>query len=347
MSNKKIVRICWNTNSWEFPSGPIGKSKNKKSYEYQTGFGHEEWLFDLDKLINGYHYGYLQAIGGFRNTYIGNKFDVSFYSINSATTERWWIGRVHELIIVDDVESINILKIYKHNGWHKEMIQQLTKVGANVNEFKKTPNDSFFTVKFKPSTVQLLTPPLRFQNHDPAITSDYYNLKNWVKQPKLDESSNKFLFYSGHTSKKNPRVRNYHSQSIISDPVHNVIQEDCYKILCKEHGGNNVSTEQNDGSGNRIDIVVKNQAYHSHWFYEIKTYNTGTACLREGISQLMEYAYYTDIKGKNVDKLIIISPNDLMESDCEYLSILRLKFKLPIYHQKYDIENKKLVDVLQ
>lgn len=137
MNYKKVVRICWNTNKWAFPSGPLGKIKSLKAYENQTGFGHEEWLFDLDKLVNGYHYGYLQAIGGRRNTYIGQKFDISFYSINTSSSERWWIGRVKELIVVDGNESIEVLKIYKHNGWYDEMVFQLTNVGAKVSEFKR------------------------------------------------------------------------------------------------------------------------------------------------------------------------------------------------------------------
>jgi len=68
----KIARICWNTDRWIKPSGPLGKSKNHDSYEFNYGFGHEEWLLDTTKLINGYHYGYLQAIGQHREKYIGH-----------------------------------------------------------------------------------------------------------------------------------------------------------------------------------------------------------------------------------------------------------------------------------
>lgn len=161
--------------------------------------------------------------------------------------------------------------------------------------------DSFFTVKFKPSDINLLNQPLRIKNNDPAISSDYYNLKNWVQDPNLEIISGKFQFQNGHNPKKDSKNRNYHSQSIISNSIHNHIQDFCYKELSKKYGYPNVATEQDDGSGNRIDIVIKNPTKNSHWFYEIKTYNTGSVCLREGLSQLMEYAYYNDINCKNVD----------------------------------------------
>lgn len=65
---KKIARICWNTNGWTCPSGQIGKSKNKDSYEYKYGFGHEEWLFDIAKTIKGYHYGHIQAVASYKES---------------------------------------------------------------------------------------------------------------------------------------------------------------------------------------------------------------------------------------------------------------------------------------
>jgi hypothetical protein len=49
----RIARICWNTNGWIKPSGKKGKSKSH-SHEYIYGFGHEEWNFDTEKIINGY-----------------------------------------------------------------------------------------------------------------------------------------------------------------------------------------------------------------------------------------------------------------------------------------------------
>ena len=61
-NERRMARICWNDNGWVFPSGRLGKSKDKKSHEGKYGYGHEEWLMDTSKLINGYNYGFLEPI---------------------------------------------------------------------------------------------------------------------------------------------------------------------------------------------------------------------------------------------------------------------------------------------
>lgn len=59
---EKIARICYNDEGWLFPSGRKDKAVNKDSYEQKNGFGHEEWLLDFSKIIDGYHYGFLQPL---------------------------------------------------------------------------------------------------------------------------------------------------------------------------------------------------------------------------------------------------------------------------------------------
>jgi hypothetical protein len=60
---ERLLRIAWNKNNWEFPSGHKWSKENqgKKNiaYENQYGFGGEEWLFNLRYNIKGYQYGLL------------------------------------------------------------------------------------------------------------------------------------------------------------------------------------------------------------------------------------------------------------------------------------------------
>ena len=114
---EKLVRICWNTNSWLKPSGPEGKSKNRKAYEEIVGYGHEEWLFDTQKIIDGYHYGFLQAANTGRNIHKGKIYDIHLYSINNTTGSRWWIGHIHNVEWVQEAESRDIYGEYKQRKW--------------------------------------------------------------------------------------------------------------------------------------------------------------------------------------------------------------------------------------
>lgn len=337
MVEDKIARICWNTNYWQKPSGREGKSKNIKAYEKLTGYGHEEWLLDTEKTVNGYHYAYLQAIGAHRKKYIGKIFNISLYSINDATKERWWIGEIKNVMITTPQESESIYKTYKQNNWLKEMESQLQEVGADVKDFKGIPKNFFATIKFKPSDLYLLDEPKRFPRNDPAVTSDYYNLKSKYSDPKLIQGG--FVFASGHNKGKESTRRTYRSLEKDSDLFHNRMQTAIYKQLCKESGENNVGTEQDTGFGSRVDIAVKEQA-GSVVFYELKTSNSIRQCIREGLSQLMEYSFFPN--KTNASKLIIVSQNKIDKDNKCYIKTLREKFSILIYYQQFNTETNQL-----
>src|SRR5688572_11609401 len=51
-----LQRICWNSIGWR---GPTGERYGKEdSYVGKNGFGHEEWNFNTNDLIDGKVYGY-------------------------------------------------------------------------------------------------------------------------------------------------------------------------------------------------------------------------------------------------------------------------------------------------
>jgi hypothetical protein len=341
-NEEKIARICWNTEGWKKPSGTAGKSKNKDAYEFQNGYGHEEWLLDTTKLIDGYHYAYIQAIGTHREKYIGKTFDISFYSINSETKQHWWVGSIKNVHIIGEAESIKIFAAYQRNGWHDEMIRQLEHVNADVKAFKSftTPN-SFAVLKFRVEDLELLDEPLEFSHDDPAVSSDYYNLKNKTQLPKLSNSGN-FNFVTGHNEKKGKSVSTYRGHSSDVDLVHNRIQTGLFNYLTKNYGKDNVGTEIPTGRGTLIDAVVKHD--NEYTFYEIKTSPSVRQCIREAIGQLLEYAHF----GNKValKELVVVSPYKINLDGEQYLSTIREKYGVPISYCQFDMEAMKLMDSL-
>ncbi|ESS70445.1 hypothetical protein MGMO_122c00050 [Methyloglobulus morosus KoM1] len=338
MARDKVARVCWNTNYWQKPSGMDGKVSNKNSgaYESKTGYGHEEWLLDTNKLVDGFHYAYIQAIGQHKSKYIGDTYNISIYSINSKTKERWWLGEIKNVAVVDDKESKQIFKEYANRGWLKEMYAQLEDVGADVNEFKSISPKGFCCIKYMAEDLNILDEPRRFDKNDPAIKSDYYNLKNKVENPKLENQE--FHFNPGHCMGKEKTTSSYKGKNSDIDLLHNQIQTDLYKLLVSKYGHNGVGTEQETGLGTKIDIVVKEQ--NGHIFYEIKTANTIKQCIRDALAQLLEYAHYPNKSRAN--KLIVVSPNKVTKESILYLQYLRQNFNIPIYYQVFDSNLKTL-----
>ena len=336
---QKIARICWNYYNWTKPSGKEGKSLNKDLYEYKTGFGHEEWLFDFDKQINDYHYAFLQPINAHLEKYQNKIFDISLYSIDNSTKKRWWLGKIKNVVIISAEETKTAYKIYKKNGWLKEMTKQLKIIDA---DYKVIENDTnLFNVKFRQSDCnELLDLPLLISDEDKTISATYYTtLLNKKSNPVLDITED-FIFTAKHNPQKRNSTANYGKRLSEINKLHPKIQDFCYQEFVSQFGEQNVGTEQSTGYGTFIDLVVKHNSQFT--FFEIKTNNSIRICIREALSQLLEYGHFPD--KNNATKFVIISQNTIDRNTKKYLNNLRLLYKIPIYYRQFDLKELKLTN---
>ena len=337
---QKFCRVCWNEKGWEYPSGIYGKSK-EQIYEHDAGFGVEEWLLDRAKLIKDYHYGYVHALAN-RKQHVGQPLDLHLFTINSATKERFWLGVIRNLIPVSGDESQKVFKIYKKKDWFSEMERQVKIAEGNVKKFKRIPAEDFFNLKFKPGDIELLDSPRQFSAQDSAVKGLHYTtLYNWSKDPETLPDRGGFEFLSGHNPGKGYETRRTTGGTKDAVLLHNQMQNDIYEQLKREYGEKNVGTEIRTATGARIDVVVRTGEKYD--IYEIKTRNFAIFCIREALSQLMEYAYWSG-KGEEVDRLIIVALEKLGSDGRRYLKYLREEFCIPIYYWTYDKRERCIIE---
>lgn len=218
---KKIARICWNTNGWTCPSGRIGKSKNKDSYEYKYGFGHEEWLFDIAKTIKGYHYGHIQAVATYKENL---PFDISLFTINDKTRQRYWVGEILDVEPVFNKEAKTILSEYKKKGWYAEMQEQLK------DYIEKIPTGFAFNLRYRPENLRKYDILKPVDRKEPNVKTSYYtslyNLKTIFKP------EDHFVFQPGYrTEGTEIDVPNGSSHRSHISKRHPVIQKVLYDYL--------------------------------------------------------------------------------------------------------------------
>jgi hypothetical protein len=139
------ARLSYNSNNWQHPSGSMGKSKNRTTFEAIHGFGFEEWLFDPNSLTDGYYYGYIQGIK--QNYQAGDeqhtlKLYTLHYPVPYANAQRLFVAEIKEWEYVDWHDNQLIVKDWRKSGRIKQMRKQLVNVGAELAPFDVAANDN-------------------------------------------------------------------------------------------------------------------------------------------------------------------------------------------------------------
>ncbi|MEE3998746.1 hypothetical protein V1T75_00240 [Tenacibaculum sp. FZY0031] len=351
INEKRISRLAFNSNGWIMPSGSYGKSNHKESHEANYGYGHEEWLFDISKIIDGYHYGFLEPIRKQQDAYSGNTYDVWLYTIDGVSKSRYWVGEISNIEVINQEKANSIKSVYKKNGWLKEMEEQIVQSGGNNTGFSDWKGVDLFNVRFKPKNLIVNDPYYKLSSNHPVTKLSRYNFSHFRNDfNTITENKNKkaFSFIADEEDKNDEESEGIKKTKHKREPktieityLHKAISNQLTKVLKKEYGNSRVKAEHPIGvDSNRIDIVVNSET-EGLIFYEIKTYNSVKSSIREALGQLFEYSFWPNTD--NAEQLIIITQkHNNLEDVKSYFKHLRDKIGISIYYQWFDIETNEL-----
>lgn len=334
----KVARVCWNSNLWQKPSGPRGKTKNKDTYEYQYGFGHEEWLFDLSKIIKGYKYGFIQALNHSHSAYEGKSLDLLLYAIEDRSKARYWVGKIKSISVLDKAEAKAAADSYTKNNWLKEMAQHLSGLELDASELSTKNPLLLFNCRFRPEDIVVFDPPIQFPVKD--MPADYYGtlrevplsqsilLREDVKASELQESNNTVLTSTRVNYESTKEIELVHKQwqKLLKQSLHEEFSPEEIKIELKGDKPVDVWLRIN---GKKIMI-------------ELKTANTARGAMKEAFGQLLDYSY-RDPSALRPDVLIVVGPGVAFPEDDKFLEYIREKFALPLFYRQ--IKDGRIVNL--
>lgn len=348
INQKRIARLTFNTNGWIMPSGPYGKSTDPDSHEGRNGYGHEEWLCDISKLLNGYHYGFLEPIRKQQNAYEGRVYDIWLYTIDGVSKKRYWVGELLNVLVLTAEDAEKAKKEYLKLNWLQEMEDQIKASGANNHGFSNWKGVDLFNVRFLPSDIKLNDP--YFELPPESIINDYsrYSFAHFKEELSLSTSiEDTFEFISINDGKSLADTESIKTKTYVREQrameityFHNAISIRLTNKLKAIYGSANVTSEHPAGYGaNRIDIVVNDK--DGLIFYEIKTYISVKTSIREALGQLIEYSSWTNhIKAKEL--IIVTQHHSELDEAKKYVTHLRTIFNIPLYYQYFDLDNNFL-----
>ena len=300
---------------------------------------------DTTKLVNGYHYGFLEPIRKQQQAYTNKQYDVWLYSINNESKERFWIGEITNVIVLDNDEANEAYEIYKKKGWIKEMENQIKSTNADSRGFSNWKGVNLFNIKYKPKDLHINEQYYLLPKNHIAYSQSRYAFVHYLEEYGIKPILNPGFNFTGNG---NANYKAPPKKFITRKPqevellfLHNQISSALSKYLSEKFEANNISREHSTGYGNnKIDIVQK--VKQGYIFYEIKTFNSLTTCVRQALGQLLEYCYFPNCI--NAKELIIVSQHQINKEMQLYFKHLRKSLNLPIFYQSFDLEKNTLSD---
>ncbi|MCC6817227.1 MAG: hypothetical protein IT267_12500 [Saprospiraceae bacterium] len=345
----RITRVCWNTNGWTEPSGRLGKATTD-SHEKKYGFGHEEWLLNTSRVINGYQYGFLEPIRKFQKKYEGNIFNLLLFTRNSIEGINYWVGQLNEVEVLNVEQAKKALVVFKTRGVLENMRSQLSALSLDgnklINEYLKERD--IVNVRFKVSEIQnIFEEPIPVQSEDERISSLYYVLLPWNGDLNIEEIKENIgdYFLTGNKGKKKLKGKakaNYKSKSKEIDLTHNLISDAMMDYLIKKYGEDKVRRECRVIGNNRIDIVVREN--NMDIFYEIKTYPHLITSLRYALGQLIEYSCFPNTR--KAKQFYLVSNIKADQKFINYILHLNKLFGFNLGYICFDIESESIIQII-
>ena len=329
--SNKYCRICWNTSGWRKPTGDAAKIETAKSYCKEHGFGHEEWLFNYEWIIDGYRYGFLQPMGKYYGSYIRQNCSVLLYTV-TPEKETLLVAKIDNVYVPDRSELKRVLNISRERGWLDEMRRDVKRVGGSAEVLNGSEPEVIANVRFRPENVEVFDPRRRVVGEHKILRLRRYQPIDWIANDGLGIDLQPPPRRDDPRRSEREQTRAAQEASTV-DPKHVRMQNRLYEYLCGLYDSSKVHYEKNF-----VDISIDGP--DGGTYFEIKTDGTVKHCVREAIGQLLEYAHYPDCARSN--ELVVVGDAPPSESDRSYLAFLREQYDLPIHYQRFLWESNEL-----
>ena len=315
-----VARLCWNSKGWVQPTGEAAASESG-TYAAQMRFGHEEWLFDAKRVIDGWRYGFLEPVHKSWRGLEGKTIDVRLYAL-SPDRRRYYVGHLPACEILSEESAGRARRIYAERGWLKEMTAQVSQLGGKIEGLGQKAAVNLLNVRFKPTEAFRYDPMVPVGPGERLWKLPRYTLVKLSGDRKviLREWASRV-----GTTKLRPtgrQVRGAVGKREV-DLRHSQLQNELFEALSNRYGKDAVAMEEGFA-----DLRVRKDGRDV--LIEVKSDPRPRFAVREALGQLLEYAYVAERHGRKVAELIVAGPGELEPSDRKYMAHLREARGLPI-----------------
>ena len=326
-ANSYITRIAFNSANWQRPTGEAHQHEAEGTFNQENGFGHEDWLFRNEWLIDGWRYAFIQGVNKSRDRLLEEQtpFDVTLFTIDDQNRRRY-VARIGAVECLSDDQADAALNIFRDNRWLDAMCTDIKKVGGNVDVLGRDPRAKhILNVRFRIEHVDLFPPDTFAKIDDPVFKLNRYNLNNLGAVAVKDREKQRTRLGAENPPDQRPFMRKATAATLCT-PEHAKIQAKLVEELRMEFPNARFICEEDF-----VDVTVQTET-ELHLF-EIKSDQEPRSVIRQALGQILEYAYHPSRAHTLPRSLVIVGRSTLKPQDEEYLRCLRNNFSLPLSYR--------------
>jgi len=320
----KLTRLPFqDSRKWVRPTGEAHQLE-QGTYNAKYGFGHEDWLFRADWLINGYRYSFLQGLNKSRRKFLGQKLDIALFILRP-DRQREFVGTIYEAEPLSDEDAAWALQQFKQRGWFAQMQREISKLpfGNSAKLGDSTAAEHILNFRF------------RLRNFSREGAGEVLPNTRWFRNRKryklYDFSPDIRDDFEDKLRQRHPKDPAFRIRTIFRPPTpageftvqHDVLQKRLYRLLRKDYTAEQIRLEPN-----YVDVVVTTQK--ETLLFEIKSDTESRNVIRNALGQLLEYGFHPLRQHAGEIRLIIVGQSPLRGHEATYLRTLRTRFHLPV-----------------
>ncbi len=322
----RLARIAYNSSGWQRPTGEAGTQESGETYNAQNKFGHEDWLFRAEWVLDGWRYAFIQGLNKARESYLGQSLNVTLYTIQPDKRRRL-VATIYGIESLSDQQADDALNTFRDKGWLKTMQDEVRSIGGKA-EALGAPEwaPHVLNVRFRQAGVDVHSPETFLADDEWLKNRHRYMLYKLegadctrIEQTHAGRRGTQSSLNANPLFRRGTKPMSY-------TPEHARMQAKLLAELQSEYGKEHVWLETD-----YVDARVETDK--ELIFFEIKSDLDPRAVIRQALGQLLEYAYHPAREGRRPDRIVIVGRTALGAEDTGYLNRLCKDFTLPLSYR--------------
>jgi hypothetical protein len=327
----RVTRLAYNTSGWTRPTSEARESEGSDTYNGQYGFGHEDWLFRNEWVIDGWRYAFIQGFNKSNRLLVaaGEPVDVTLFTVRPDKT-RLLVGTIQQAEALNDTQAHEAVEAFRDRGWIDLMRSEIARAGGDASALEMSKQAKHvLNVRFRIENCQLYSPPQTI----PATDGIYAHGRARYSLQYLDKLESQYInttLSAGRRGTTEPPQSKTHLRSATAavevTPEHAKMQAALGRLLQVEYPRARIVFEENF-----VDVKVETD--DQIILFEIKSDLSPRSVLRQAIGQLLEYAFHpAHSHGKPVN-MVAVGRNKLDSDERQYLETLASLFNMPLTYR--------------